>query len=156
VIPDQPYEVAMPAAVYPAPAAVYPAPAAGAVAPYMAGGVAPVQQVLLPDGRVVTGYALAPAAQPGPPAVAPRAGIDPTAQKLAGAGVFAVGAGIGGSFLLTALAAAETALGALAVCLVAVWAISGRRGGGGGGSVRVDVRVTQNPTITTTSRIERK
>jgi hypothetical protein len=148
VIPEQP-QVAVPAVVYPA-------PAAGVVAPYVGPGVAPVQQVLLPDGRVVTGYAITPAAQVAPPVVQQRGGIDPGAQKLAGAGVFALGAGIGGSFLLNALAAAETAVGALAVCLVAGWAISGRRGGGGGGSVRVDVRVTQNPTITTTSRTERR
>jgi hypothetical protein len=137
---------------------VYPAPAPGAaLAPYAGPGVAPLQQVLLPDGRVVTGYAMTQAAPPAtqPVVVERRGGIDPGAQKLAGAGVFAVGVGYGGSLLFSALAAAESALGALAVCLVIGWAMRGR-GGGGGGSVRVDVRVTQNPTITATSRIERK
>jgi hypothetical protein len=135
---------------------VYPAVPA-VPAPYTGPGVSPLQQVLLPDGRVVTGYAMTQAAPPAtqPVVVERRGGIDPGAQKLAGAGVLAVGVGYGGSLLFSALAAAESALGALAVCLVIGWAMRGR-GGGGGGSVRVDVRVTQNPTITTTSRIERK
>ncbi|RPE39775.1 hypothetical protein EDD90_2793 [Streptomyces sp. Ag109_O5-1] len=133
------------------PAAVYPA-AGGVVVPYA--GVPPVQQVLLPDGQVVTGYAITPAVpavQAQPVAVERRGGIDPAAQRMAGAGVLAVGVGYGGSLLFSAVAAAESALGTLAVCLVAVWALRGR-GGGGGGSVRVDVRVTQSPTITTSSR----
>lgn len=130
------------------PAAVYPAPAAGVVVPYAGPGIAPVQQVLLPDGRVVTGYALTPAHQ-AQPVVVERRGIDPGAQKMAAAGVFALGAGIGGSFLLDALAAAETAVGLVLGCMVVGWMMRGRGGVGGGGSVRVDVRV--NPTITTTT-----
>jgi hypothetical protein len=133
------------------------APAAGVypivpttVVPYAGSGVAPVQQVLLPDGRVVTGYAMTPAAPVPQAAPVQRGGIDPTAQKLAGAGVLAVGVGYGGSLLLSAIAAAEAGLIALAVCLIAVWLMSGRRGGGAG-SVRVDVRVS--PTFTTTNRV---
>lgn len=132
-----------------APPAAYPAPAM--VAPYAGSGVAPVQQVLLPDGRVVTGYSMAPAAAPqGQPAVGERRGLDPGAQRLAGAGVFAVGVGVGGSMLLSAAAAAESALVAIAVCLVALWAMRGR-GGGRAGSVNVNVRVSNNPQIITSS-----
>jgi hypothetical protein len=137
-----------------APAAVYPAPAAGVVVPYAGVGVPAVQSVVLPDGRVVTGYALTPAGPAvQPPAVVERRGVDPTAQKLAAGGVFALGAGIGGSFLLDALAAAETALGALAVCMVIGWAMRGRGGGGGGGSVRVDVQVSPMITTTATAKV---
>lgn len=131
---------------------VYPAVPAAVPVPYVGPGVAPLQQVLLPDGRVVTGYAMAPAAPPSaqPVVVERRGGIDPGAQKLAGAGVLAVGVGYGGSLLFSALAAAESALGALAVCLVIGWAMRGRSGGGG--QVKVNVSVVHNPTITTTSQ----
>lgn len=129
-------------------AAVYPAVRPGAPAPYVGPGVAPLQQVLLPDGRVVTGYSMAPAAPAAAPGPAERqGGIDPIAQRLAAAGVLAAGVGWGGSLFMTAVAAASTGLTALAVCLVAALAL--RKRGGGGGTVRVDVRV--NPTITTSS-----
>jgi hypothetical protein len=130
---------------------VYPAVPA-VPAPYTGPGVSPLQQVLLPDGRVVTGYSMAPArtaVQPAP--VERRGGVDPGAQKIAAAGVAAVGIGWGGSLILSAVAAAETGLCALAVCLIAVWAMRGR--GGGAGSVRVDVRVS--PTITASSHARR-
>lgn len=127
--------------------AAHPAPAAGLPAvPYTGPGIPAVQQVVLPDGRVVTGYTLTPAAPP--PAVPERrAGIDPTAQKMAAGGVLAIGVGVGGSLLFNAIAAAGTALGLLAACLVLVWAIRGRSGGGGG-NVRVDVTVSPNVIAT--------
>ncbi|MFI5814950.1 hypothetical protein ACIA7S_28825 [Streptomyces sp. NPDC051643] len=129
-------------------AAVYPVVPAAAPVPYVGPGVAPLQQVLLPDGRVVTGYSMAPAAPAAPGPVERRGGVDPLAQRLAAAGVLAAGVGWGGSLLLDAVAAAETGLVALAVCLVVVWAM--RKSGGG---VRVDVRVspTINATATATS-----
>ncbi|MFE5037055.1 hypothetical protein [Streptomyces sp. NPDC056683] len=133
------------------PAAVYPAPAAGVVVPYAGAGVPAVQSVVLPDGRVVTGYAMTPAAAPAP-AVVERRGIDPTAQKMAAGGVLAVGVGVGGSFLLNALAAAETGLGLLLACLVVGGLFRGRRDGGGGAAVRVDVRVSPVITATATSQ----
>ncbi|MFG3287284.1 hypothetical protein ACGF3G_00475 [Streptomyces sp. NPDC048179] len=139
------------------PAVVYSAPAAGAVVPYAAAGVPAVQSVLLPDGRVVTGYAMAAAPDAPAPAVVERRGIDPTAQKMAAGGVLAVGLGVGGSFLLDALAAAETGLGLLLGCMVVGGVLARGRGGrgGGGGSIRVDVQV--NPTITTaaTAKVQR-
>lgn len=134
-------------------AVVYPPVQVGALAPHVGAGVAPVQQVLLPDGRVVTGYAMTPAAPvTQQPVVERRGGIDPGAQKLAGAGVLAVGVGYGGSLLFSALAAAESALGALAVCLVIGWAMRGSGRGGGGERLNVNVSVVHNPTITTTSQ----
>jgi hypothetical protein len=130
---------------------VYPAVPA-VPAPYTGPGVSPLQQVLLPDGRVVTGYSMTPAAPAAQPAPAERrGGVDPMAQRIAASGVLAVGVGWGSSLALSAIAAASTGLTALAVCLVAAWAMRGGRGGGG--SVRVDVRV--NPTITTSSHARR-
>lgn len=125
------------------------APAYSTPVPYMPPGIAPVQQLLLPDGRVVTGYALTPPVTPVPAPAQQGPRIDPGAQRLVGAGVFALCVGAGGALLLSAVAAAATGLTALAVCIVAVWAMRGH-GGTGGGGVRVDVRVA--PTITTSSR----
>lgn len=135
--------------------AAYPV-AGGMVLPTAGPGGPAVQQVLLPNGQVVTGYALAqpvPVAQQPARVVERRGGIDPTAQKLFGAGVLALGVGAGGSMLLSAVAAATTGLGVLAACLVLVSVLRGS-GGGAGGGVRVNVRV--DPTITASSWTEER
>ncbi|MFJ5775076.1 hypothetical protein [Streptomyces sp. NPDC093094] len=86
------------------------------LAPAQPGGVPAVASVVLPDGRVVTGYAVHPA-QPEP--LAAKLAVSRTAVNVAlgGVGFLAV---CGGLFLLTAFITALTALVTQLVILAAV------------------------------------
>ncbi|MFF8095748.1 hypothetical protein [Streptomyces sp. NPDC016675] len=97
------------------PAPLAPAPAAPPV-PVQPGGIPSVASVILPDGRVVTGYAVTPA-QPEP--FAPKLPVSRVAVNIAlgGVGFTAV---CGGLFLLTAFITALTALVTQLVILAAV------------------------------------
>lgn len=79
-------------------------------------GVPSVASVVLPDGRVVTGYAITPA-QPEPVAAKPAVSRAAVNIALGGAGFLAV---CGGLFLLTAFITALTALVTQLVILAAV------------------------------------
>ncbi|WPO71394.1 hypothetical protein [Streptomyces sp. KN37] len=80
------------------------------------GGVPSVASVVLPDGRVVTGYAVTPA-QPEPVATKPAVSRAALNIALGGVGFLAV---CGGLFLLTAFITALTALVTQLVILAAV------------------------------------
>ncbi|MFJ7769104.1 hypothetical protein ACIQ1J_12015 [Streptomyces sp. NPDC097107] len=97
------------------PVPLAPAPTAP-LAPVQPGGVPSVASVVLPDGRVVTGYAITPA-QPEP--IATKPGVSRAAVNIAlgGVGFLAV---CGGLFLLTAFITALTALVTQLVILAAV------------------------------------
>ncbi|MBZ6175940.1 hypothetical protein KVH24_25765 [Streptomyces olivaceus] len=79
-------------------------------------GVPSVASVVLPDGRVVTGYAVTPA-QPEPLAAKPAVSRAAVNVALGGVGFLAV---CGGLFLLTAFITALTALVTQLVILAAV------------------------------------
>ncbi|MFF3334179.1 hypothetical protein ACFYWX_32315 [Streptomyces sp. NPDC002888] len=131
-----------------APEVHHPAPIAPAVAPYAA-PLAPVQphdvpavaSVVLPDGRVVTGYAI-PTAQPEPVTAKPAVSRAAVNVALGGVGFLAV---CGGLLMLTAfvtaLAALVTQLITLAAVIfggwIAVQIFSGRGHGGGGTTVNI-------------------
>jgi len=110
---------------------VHPAPAA----PVQSGSIPTVASVVLPDGRIVTGYAIEPA-KPDPAAVKPPVSRVAVNLALGGVGFLAV---CGGLFLLTAFVTALTALITQLIILAAVlfggWAAvqvfsaSGHRGG---------------------------
>ena len=114
-----------------APAAVHPVP----VAPVQPGAVPAVASVVLPDGRVVTGYAVGPA-QPEPVAAKPAVSRAAVNVALGGVGFLAV---CGGLLLLTSFIAALTAFIGQLIVLAAVifggWiavqvlSTSGHRGG---------------------------
>ncbi len=93
------------------PAAVHAAP----VAPVQPGTVPEVASVVLPDGRVVTGYAINPA-QPAP-AAAKRVSRAAVNVALGGVGFLAV---CGGLLLLTSFVAALTAFIGQLIILAAV------------------------------------
>ncbi|MFD3837032.1 hypothetical protein ACFWWC_12320 [Streptomyces sp. NPDC058642] len=103
--------------------------------PMQPGTIPSVASIMLPDGRVVTGYALEPA-KPEPVAVKPA--VSRAAVNIALGGV-GFGAVCGGLFLLTAFITALTALITQLIVLTAVvfggWAVvqvlsaSGHRGG---------------------------
>ncbi|MEV5642261.1 hypothetical protein AB0L67_19130 [Streptomyces flaveolus] len=97
------------------PVPLVPAPTAP-LAPVQPGGVPSVASVVLPDGRVVTGYAITPA-QPDP--VTHKSAVSRTAVNIAlgGVGFLAV---CGGLFLLAAFITALTALVTQLVILAAV------------------------------------
>ncbi|MFE1992123.1 hypothetical protein [Streptomyces parvulus] len=97
------------------PVPLAPAPAAPPV-PVQPGGIPSVASVVLPDGRVVTGYAVAPA-QPEP--FAPKPPVSRVAVNIALGGV-GFAAVCGGLFLLTAFVAALTAFIAQLITLAAV------------------------------------
>ncbi|MFG2117825.1 hypothetical protein [Streptomyces sp. NPDC048710] len=100
---------------HPQPITVHP-PAAPLV-PVQPGPPPAVQSIVLPDGRVVTGYALTPA-----PALAPvdtRPAVSRTAVNIALGGI-GFGAVCGGLFLLTAFIAALTAFITQLIILAAV------------------------------------
>ncbi|NEA49256.1 hypothetical protein [Streptomyces sp. SID10815] len=113
------------------PTATLPAPAV-AVQP---GTVPTVASIVLPDGRVVTGYAVHPA-QPEPLTAKPA--VSRTAANIALGGI-GFGAVCGGLFLLTAFIAALTAFITQLIILAAVifggfiavqiFSTSGHRGG---------------------------
>ncbi|MFE7889515.1 hypothetical protein [Streptomyces sp. NPDC057412] len=94
------------------PAAVTPAP----VVPMQPGTVPSVASVVLPDGRVVTGYALSPM-QPEPLATKPPVSRAAVNVALGGVGFLAV---CGGLLLLTTFIAALTALVTQLIILAAV------------------------------------
>ncbi|MFG2460537.1 hypothetical protein ACGFWE_26235 [Streptomyces sp. NPDC048523] len=76
-----------------------------------------VQSILLPNGRVVTGYPLAPAPAPAP--LAPRPAVSRTAVNIALGGI-GFGAVCGGLVLLTSFIAALTAFITQLITLAAV------------------------------------
>ncbi|WP_369178042.1 hypothetical protein [Streptomyces mutabilis] len=86
------------------------------LAPVQPSGVPSVASVVLPDGRVVTGYAVTPA-QPEPVATKPPVARAAVNIALGGVGFLAV---CGGLFLLTAFITALTALVTQLVILAAV------------------------------------
>ncbi|MFF3878057.1 hypothetical protein [Streptomyces sp. NPDC001978] len=116
------------------PTPVAPAPA-GPIVPVQPGSIPAVTSIVLPDGRVVTGYALSPM-QPEPVAVKPPVSRAAVNVALGGVGFLAV---CGGLFLLTAFITALTALITQLVILAAVifggfiavqvFSASGHRGG---------------------------
>ncbi|MFD0544290.1 hypothetical protein ACFQ1B_16000 [Streptomyces mexicanus] len=106
---------------------------AAPLVPVQPGAVPTVASVLLPDGRVVTGYAITPT-QPEPPAVKPAVSRAAVNVALGGVGFLAVG---GGLLLLTSFIAALAAFVQQLIILaavifggwIAVQVFSGHRGG---------------------------
>ncbi|GAA5215040.1 hypothetical protein [Streptomyces thinghirensis] len=94
------------------PATVSPAP----IVPVQPGTVPAVASILLPDGRVVTGYAINPA-QPEPIAAKPPVSRTAVNVALGGVGFLAV---CGGLILLTSFIAALTAFITQLITLAAV------------------------------------
>ncbi|CAM5503960.1 hypothetical protein [Streptomyces aurantiogriseus] len=119
------------------PAAVAPAP----LAPVQPHGVPAVASVVLPDGRVVTGYAVAPM-QPEPVAAKPAVSRTAVNVALGGVGFLAV---CGGLLLLTTFITALTALITQLITLaavifggwIAVQTFSGRDHSNGGTTVNI-------------------
>ncbi|MGQ4472511.1 hypothetical protein ACN6K6_005510 [Streptomyces violaceoruber] len=97
------------------PVPLAPAPAAPPM-PVQPGGIPSVASVVLPDGRVVTGYAVTPT-QPEP--FAPKPPVSRVAVNIALGGV-GFAAVCGGLFLLTAFIAALTAFITQLITLAAV------------------------------------
>ncbi|MDF3288489.1 hypothetical protein [Streptomyces silvisoli] len=121
------------------PAPVTPAHTAP-LAPVQPGNVPAVASVVLPDGRVVTGYAIE-SAKPEPVTVKPAVSRVAVNVALGGIGFGAV---CGGLFLLTAFLAALTAFIHALVILAAVsfggWVVVqvfGHSSGGGGTTVNI-------------------
>jgi hypothetical protein len=120
---------------HPIPITAYP-PAAPLV-PVQPDPASAVQSIVLPDGRVVTGYSLASAPAPAP--LAPRPAVSRTAVNIALGGI-GFGAVCGGLVLLTSFIAALTAFITQLITLAAVifggwiavqiFGTTGRRGGG--------------------------
>ncbi|MEY9993055.1 hypothetical protein ABIE67_005087 [Streptomyces sp. V4I8] len=116
--PDNPHSVPVQRAVEvhqptPLPPAVtVPAP----VVPVQPNSVPAVASIVLPDGRVVTGYAISPA-QPEPVAVKPAVSRTAVNVALGGVGFLAV---CGGLLLLTSFIAALTAFITQLITLAAV------------------------------------
>ncbi|WP_405673373.1 hypothetical protein OG848_28185 [Streptomyces canus] len=107
---------------------------AGPLVPVQPGTVPAVASIVLPDGRVVTGYAISPA-QPEPLAAKPPVSRAAVNVALGGVGFLAV---CGGLLLLTSFIAALTAFITQLITLAAVifggWIavqIFGHRSGGG-------------------------
>ncbi|MFD7405203.1 hypothetical protein ACFV7R_21540 [Streptomyces sp. NPDC059866] len=94
------------------PAAVTPAP----VVPVQSGAIPAVTSVVLPDGRVVTGYAVSPV-QPEPVVAKPAVSRAAVNVALGGVGFLAV---CGGLLLLTSFIAALTAFVTQLITLAAV------------------------------------
>ncbi|MFZ4207921.1 hypothetical protein ACOZE4_24250 [Streptomyces griseoincarnatus] len=95
-----------------APAAMHAAP----IVPVQPGHIPAVASVVLPDGRVVTGYAVAPA-QPAPVTAKPAVSRTAVNIALGGVGFLAV---CGGLLLLTSFIAALTAFIGQLIILAAV------------------------------------
>ncbi|KAF2779095.1 hypothetical protein [Streptomyces sp. OM5714] len=117
-------------------------PAPAPVVPMQPGTVPAVASIVLPDGRVVTGYAINPA-QPEPVAAKPAVSRTAVNVALGGAGFLAV---CGGLILLTSFIAALTTFITQLITLAAVifggWIavqILGTRGHQGGGTT-VNIR----------------
>lgn len=98
------------------PTPLAPIPHAAPLVPVQPGSIPSVASVVLPDGRVVTGYALSPV-QPEPVATTPA--VSRTAVNIALGGI-GFGAVCGGLFLLTAFI---TALAALITQLITLTAV---------------------------------
>ncbi|MEU0176114.1 hypothetical protein ABZ178_22605 [Streptomyces massasporeus] len=122
----------------PHPITVY--PPAALIAPVQPNSVPAVASVVLPDGRVVTGYAIEPAK---PERVAAKPPVSRTAVNVAlgGVGFFAV---CGGLVLLTSFIAALTAFVTQLITLAAVifggWIavqVFGHREGNGGNTFHI-------------------
>ncbi|MFF1273679.1 hypothetical protein ACFVZC_09755 [Streptomyces marokkonensis] len=94
------------------PAVAYPAP----VFPVQPGTVPAVASIVLPDGRIVTGYAVEPA-RPEPVAAKPTVSRTAVNVALGGVGFLAV---CGGLLLLTSFIAALTAFVSQLIILAAV------------------------------------
>ncbi|WP_338493360.1 hypothetical protein [Streptomyces sp. SJL17-4] len=118
-------------------------------------GLPAVQSIQLPDGRIITGYALAPALPAPVPAVRPVPAWAKTTALLAptvGGGVAA--AGIGLSYAAPGLIAMSHALwSAAALIVAAVTAVTvlirtARRATGNGGGSGSTTHITQNITAT--------
>ncbi|MGV9251808.1 hypothetical protein [Streptomyces sp. NPDC003697] len=117
------------------PTPITPAVHAAPVVPVQPGLLPTVASVVLPDGRVITGYAVAPA-QPEPIASKPAVSRTAVNVALGGVGFLAV---CGGLLLLTSFIAALTAFIGQLVILAAVvfggwiavqlFSASGHRGG---------------------------
>ncbi|MFF8638821.1 hypothetical protein ACF052_31975 [Streptomyces pilosus] len=116
--PDHPHNAPVQRAVevhQPAPlppAVAVPAP----VVPVQPGTIPAVASIVLPDGRIVTGYAINPA-QPEPVAVKPAVSRTAVNVALGGVGFLAV---CGGLLLLTSFIAALTAFITQLIILAAV------------------------------------
>lgn len=122
------------------PAPIVPAPTVPLV-PVQPGAIPSVASVVLPDGRVVTGYAISPA-QPEPVAVKPA--VSRTAVNIALGGI-GFGAVCGGLVLLTTFIAALAALIHQLIILAAVifggWvAVQVFSAGGHRGGTTVNIR----------------
>ncbi|MBP5938555.1 hypothetical protein [Streptomyces acidiscabies] len=89
---------------------------AAPLVPVQPGTVPAVTSIVLPDGRVITGYSISPV-QPTPPAAKPA--VSRTAVNIALGGV-GVGAVCGGLFLLTSFITALAALITQLIILAAV------------------------------------
>ncbi|MFF4485005.1 hypothetical protein ACFY0F_00690 [Streptomyces sp. NPDC001544] len=99
---------------YPQPITV---PPAAPLVPVQPSPPTAVQSIVLPDGRIVTGYALTPAPVPAP--VDTRPAVSRTAVNIALGGI-GVGAVCGGLVLLTSFIAALTAFITQLIILAAV------------------------------------
>ncbi|MBT2675877.1 hypothetical protein J7E95_34805 [Streptomyces sp. ISL-14] len=110
--PDRPTAIEV---HHPQPLAIHP-PAAPLV-PVQPGPPPAVQSIVLPDGRVVTGYTLTPAPAPAP--VDTRPAVSRTAVNIALGGI-GFGAVCGGLVLLTSFIAALTAFVTQLIILAAV------------------------------------
>ncbi|AZM77211.1 hypothetical protein D1J63_21350 [Streptomyces sp. KPB2] len=115
-------------------------PVAAPTVPVQPGTVPAVASIVLPDGRVVTGYAIEPT-RPEPVAAKPAVSRTAVNVALGGAGFLAV---CGGLVLLTSFIAALTAFIAQLITLAAVvfggWIavqILGTRGHQGGTTVNI-------------------
>ncbi|MHC5702722.1 hypothetical protein OTC26_014955 [Streptomyces tirandamycinicus] len=119
------------------PAAVHPAP----VVPVQPGTVPAVASIVLPDGRIVTGYAI-DHPQPAPATAAPAVSRTAVNVALGGVGFLAV---CGGLLLLTSFIAALTAFVSQLIILAAVifggWiAVQVLSAGGHKGGTTVNIR----------------
>ncbi|MGW1899111.1 hypothetical protein ACWCQB_17080 [Streptomyces hirsutus] len=92
------------------------APVATSLVPIQPGSVPAVASIVLPDGRIVTGYAIEPA-QPEPVTVKPAVSRTAVNVALGGVGFLAV---CGGLLLLTSFIAALTAFITQLIILAAV------------------------------------
>ncbi|NGN64111.1 hypothetical protein G5C51_09365 [Streptomyces sp. A7024] len=126
------------------PTPIPPADTAAPLVPVAPGQVPAVQSVVLPDGRVVTGYAIAPAASAAPAVVQSRPVVSRTAVNIALGGI-GFAAICGGLILLTSFIAALAALLHQLIILVAIVfglyvAVQLFGSGGGRGGVTVNAR----------------
>ncbi|MEV4035324.1 hypothetical protein [Streptomyces umbrinus] len=126
------------------PVPITPHPTAAPLVPIQQGPAPAVQSIVLPDGRVVTGYTLTPTSAPAP--VDTRPAVSRTAVNIALGGI-GFGAVCGGLVLLTSFIAALTAFITQLITLAAVifggWIaiqVFGATGHRGGGGTTVNIR----------------